>query len=105
MNNLEREIPKYKKKKESSVSKAKTKSNHKHDYSEMCLIEWYIKNAISNKKMYSYCIAYYCKKCGKIENYKYVKIEELSNYKHLKMIKIDCPIWKLTHIPIGEENG
>lgn len=56
MNNFEKDIPKYKKKKNSSKSKSNMKANHKHEYEE-CLFEiglgW-----ISRGE--------YCKICGRI---------------------------------------
>lgn len=52
------EIEKYKKKKPSSVSKSRAKSNHKHDKEE-CLLTY-------NGNFY---LASYCPICGKIHNW------------------------------------
>lgn len=50
------EIPKYVKKKESSVSKSRNKSRHKHEYVDCLLVD-------ENGKPYK---AAYCKFCGKV---------------------------------------
>ena len=57
---FEREIPKYKKKKSPSVSDARLKAKHKHEYKE-CLISFK-----GEPRMASYC-----KICGKIGNVKH----------------------------------
>ena len=56
MNDYGNEVPKYIKKKESSVSKSKEKSKHKHEYADCLLITG---NNYPHK-------AKYCKICGKI---------------------------------------
>lgn len=66
--NLDSEIPKYLKQKESNISKAKKKSKHKHQCEE-CLIQYKSKyNFLTEKQrneirtsLSSYCII-----CGKI---------------------------------------
>lgn len=54
---INNEIPKYRKKKHSSISKSNAKSKHKHEYAE-CLL-------IHNNRPYR---ATYCKICGKINS-------------------------------------
>ncbi len=83
MNNeqFENEIPKYKKTKESNVSKSNCKSKHKHHYEE-CLIQnrWNLKsNAFTQeeKERIHTSLNSYCTICGKIggivKNGKYQK--------------------------------
>lgn len=84
--NLDSEIPKYLKQKESNISKAKKKSKHKHQYEE-CLIQyrWNFKSNVFTQeekdKIYT-SLSSYCAVCGKIKGYlqngKYhTEIEEL----------------------------
>lgn len=94
------EIEKYQKKKPSSVSKSRAKSNHKHDKKE-CLL---IKNATPY-------LASYCTICGKINNWKMptIKIETggyrmlnsqevFAMYSELEQFKVDN-LWN-KYIPI-----
>jgi len=60
------EIPKYIKKKKSSVSKSKEKSKHKHEYMECLLID---KDNRPHK-------AAYCKFCGKVGDIKFCEVEK-----------------------------
>ena len=61
-NQFNNEIPKYLKQKESNVSKAKKKSNHKHQYEE-CLIQC---NSSIRKGRIITSLHSYCTICGKI---------------------------------------
>lgn len=86
------EIPKYKKKTKSSISKSGTKSKHKHEYKE-CL---FIKDGRPYKGTY-------CTICGKIDDIGSFEIVEMDNgmcrmmnsnevfekYKHLEQIEIE----------------
>lgn len=65
MENINNEIPKYIKKKESSVSKSKVKSKHKHEYVDCLLIK-------DNDRPYK---ATYCRICGKIGDYNFYEVE------------------------------
>lgn len=100
MTYIEQEIPKYKKKKPSSISKSEYKSKHKHEYVEaVCImLSYYNKEKVN--------IISYCKKCGKIYNfhrpyektrmgtYRMLTDEEiLEKYKDLKIIKLDKMIF------------
>lgn len=60
------EIPKYIKKKKSSVSKSKEKSKHKHEYVECLLID-------EDNRPYK---AAYCKFCGKVGDVKFCDTEK-----------------------------
>lgn len=60
------EIPKYIKKKESSLSKSKNKSKHKHKYVECLLIN-------GDRKPYK---AAYCEICGKVGDVKFCETEK-----------------------------
>ena len=97
----QQEIPKYIKKKQSSVSKVKKKSSHKHNYVE-CIFEY----TIGNDKDLCCSRGWYCSNCGKIKNnkhlweselipgsknhYKVLTVEELKQkYPHLKVIHLD----------------
>ena len=68
MNDYGNEVPKYIKKKESSVSKSKMKSKHKHEYVD-CL---FVKNGYPHKGTY-------CKICGKIGDFEIFELEEFEN--------------------------
>ena len=48
MNNLESDIAKYRKKKDSSTSKSKAKSNHKHEIACLLKTEDHIEEYIAN---------------------------------------------------------
>ena len=66
MSNFDNDIPKYIKKKQSSVSKSKEKSKHKHQYVDCLLIE---DNGYPHK-------ATYCKICGKIGDLSFFEKEQ-----------------------------
>ena len=64
---IDNDIPKYRKKKKSSTSKSLEKSNHKHEYTEKCIIKYptlHLKRI--NGKEFCLCATTYCKYCGKI---------------------------------------
>ena len=61
----ENEIPKYLKRKESNISKAKKKSKHKHQYKE-CLIQY--KFDFTDEECINTSLNSYCNICGKIGN-------------------------------------
>lgn len=86
MNNLENDIAKYKKRKDSSTSKSKAKSKHKHEYVD-CLF-------IKNRRPYR---GIYCKLCGKIGNVKYKILNDddeiFERHKDWDQIPIDN-IWQ-----------
>ena len=66
---MDEEIPKYKKKKQSSVSKSERKSDHKHEYADCLLID----NENRHTK------AQYCTICGKINDMQFfetVRVEQ-----------------------------
>lgn len=65
MNTYDNEIPKRIKKKESHVSKAKKKAQHKHQYAE-CLIRY----KLQDKEDINTDLKKYCTICGKINNLK-----------------------------------
>lgn len=65
---FELEEPKYRKKKDSSVSKSKVKSHHKHQY-EKCLL-------LSAGYPYS---ASYCTLCGKVKGIKFFETESIGH--------------------------
>ena len=87
---LENEIPKYQKKAKINISKAKSKSNHKHQNKE-CLL-------IADNIPY---IASYCVICGKIRNWDvcfekregyYIELSKeaaFKKYKDLEQITVD----------------
>lgn len=82
MNNFEyendkSEIPKHKKKRESSTSKSINKAKHKHEYVECLFIE-------EDERP---CRGTYCKLCGKIGNVKLFETEP-SDY-GLRMLDYD----------------
>lgn len=99
MKTLDNEIPKYIKKKESSVSKSKVKSKHKHKYVD-CLLT----KDKDNDRPYK---AKYCKICGKIGDIKFFETEQTEDgyyrvldtdevfekYKDLEIIHIE-DIWQ-----------
>lgn len=60
---MDDEVGKYRKKKQSNISKSKYKSKHKHEY-ENCLIRY--RYEMYGKKISSIQIASYCRLCGKI---------------------------------------
>ena len=61
---IENEIPKHRKKKQSSISKSSTKSKHKHEYKEVLLIH--------NDSPH---LATVCKICGKIGDLHFFEAE------------------------------
>ena len=71
---IENEIPKHRKKKQSSISKSSTKSKHKHEYKEVLLIH-------NNRPHW----ATVCKICGKIGDLHFYETErtEQGYYKSL----------------------
>ena len=99
---IDNEIPKYKKKKKSSISKSSEKLKHKHEYIECLLIE----------KGHPYR-AIVCKFCGKIYDIKFFESERcedgmqrmldddevLEKYKDLEKIEIESVFQK--YVPIG----
>ena len=106
MKTLDNEVPKYIKKKESSVSKSKMKSKHKHEYVD-CL---FVKNGYPHKGTY-------CKICGKIGDFEIFELEEFENglfrildhdevfekYKDLKKIYVE-DIWQKYVVLDNESN-
>lgn len=101
--NLDSEIPKYLKQKESNISKAKKKSKHKHQYEE-CLIQyrWNFKSNIfsqEQKDKIHTSLQSYCTICGKIgDRFK----EENSIVKDYRRI-VDTPIGKCYQMISSEE--
>lgn len=101
------EIPKYIKKKKSSVSKSKEKSKHKHEYVDCLLIE-------DDRKPYK---ATYCKVCGKVGDVKFFESgktdhgtyrmlneeEVFERYKNLPVIQVKDIFQK--YIPINVEDN
>lgn len=96
MINNDADIPKYRKKKPSSISKSKEKAKHKHNYQECLLVE-------KKEKDHPYR-ATYCTICGKIGDIHFFETipcddgicsrlqnnnEMLERYKNLKRIEID----------------
>ena len=65
---IENEIPKYRKKKDSSVSKTAYKSRHKHEYVD-CLL---VADGYPHKSQY-------CKICGKIGKIEFLESESMGN--------------------------
>ena len=106
MENINNEIPKYIKKKESSVSKSKVKSKHKHEYVDCLLVK-------DNDRPYK---ATYCKICGKIGNINFFETERTENgyfrildndevfekYKDLERFYID-DVWQ-KYVVLNKEN-
>ena len=107
MKTLDNEIPKYIKKKKSSVSKSKVKSKHKHEYVDCLLIK-------DNDRPYK---AKYCKICGKIGDIKFFETEQTEDgyyrvldtdevfekYKDLEIIHIE-DIWQ-KYVVLDNENN
>ena len=99
---IDNEIPKYKKKKPSSISKSSTKSKHKHEYGECLLIE----------KGHPYR-AIACKICGKIYDIYFFESERCEDgmqrmldvdevfekYKDLEKIEVESVFQK--YVPIN----
>lgn len=106
MKTLDNEIPKYIKKKESSVSKSKEKSKHKHEYVD-CLL---VKNGYPHKGTY-------CKICGKIGDMNFFEYERTGSgylrildkdevfekYKDLEKIYVE-DIWQ-KYVVLDNEEG
>ena len=92
MKNLDNEIPKHRKKKQSSTSKSGKKSKHKHEYKEVVLIH--------NDKPHWATV---CKICGKIGDLHFFETEVFEKYKDLENIVID-DIWQ-KYVPISQEGG
>lgn len=107
MNYYDDEIPKYIKKKESSVSKSKVKSKHKHEYIDCLFVK-------DNGHPYK---ATYCKICGKIGERNFMEVERTEDgyfrildtdevfekYKGLEKIYID-DIWN-EYVVLNKENN
>lgn len=70
ISNIDNEIPKYIKKKQSSTSKSKEKSKHKHIYKDCLIFE---KGSNYPHK------ATYCEMCGKIGNLNFFETERKEN--------------------------
>lgn len=88
------EVPKHRKKKQSSTSKARTKSKHRHIYKD-CL---FINNKVGWPYKGQYCI--FCGKIGEIDLFEAVKVsggyrrrliesEIIEKYKYLEKIEIE----------------
>lgn len=107
MNDYGNEVPKYIKKKESSISKSKKKSKHKHEYVNCLLVK-------DNDRPYK---ATYCKICGKIGNINFFETERTENgyfrildtdevfekYKDLEKIYID-DVWQ-QYVVLNKKNN
>lgn len=94
-NQIDNEIPKYLKHKESNVSKAKKKSKHKHQYEE-CLIQY--KSDFDKSHIHT-TIKSYCTVCGKIND----KFKDSKSIVKDYIRLVDSPIRKCyTHIPEEE---
>ena len=107
MKNLDNEVPKHIKKKESSVSKSKVKSKHKHEYVDCLLVE---NDRYPHK-------AKYCKICGKIGDIKFFEAERTEDgyymvldtdevfekYKDLEKFYVD-DIWQ-KYVMLDEESS
>ena len=107
MKNLDNEIPKYIKKKESSVSKSKVKSKHKHKYVDCLLIK-------DNDRPYK---STYCRICGKIGDIHFFETERTEDgyyrvldtdevfekYKYLEKIYVE-DIWQ-KYVVLDNENN
>lgn len=63
MKEFENEIPKYKKKRQSSTSKSYNKSNHKHNHDGMCIAKYPPFIQGGNHHM---TLTTYCTECGRI---------------------------------------
>ena len=79
INDYDEEI-KYKRRKESNVSKSNKKSNHKHVYEDCLLLD---------EKYKSVHKAQYCKICGKINHIKFFDFSPLENEKFLQLLSND----------------
>ena len=84
---IENDIPKHRKKKQSSTSKSGKKSKHKHEYKEVVLIH--------NDKPHWATV---CKNCGKIGDLHFFETEAFEKYKDLEKYYID-DIWQ-KYVPI-----
>ena len=103
---IDNEIPKHRKKKQSSTSKSSIKSKHKHEYKEVLLIH-------NNKP---HC-ATVCKICGKIGDlhffetekredglYRHLDYDEVfKKYNDLENIVIE-DIWQ-KYVPVSQKGG
>ena len=103
---IENEIPKHRKKKQSSISKSSTKSKHKHEYKEVLLIH--------NDSPHWATV---CKICGKIGDLHFFEAEKRKDgmwrqldydevykkYKDFENIIIE-DIWQ-KYVPISQEGG
>lgn len=101
----EDDVGKYKKKKQSNISKSKRKSNHKHEYKDCLLID-------RDGKLHK---GKYCKICGKIDDVNFFETEKseygyrvldddevFEKYKDLEKFYVDS-IWdKYVVISKGE---
>ena len=92
MENLNNEIPKHRKKKQSSTSKSSTKSKQKHEYKEVLLIH--------NDRPHWATV---CKIYGKIGDLHFFEDEVFEKYKDLENIVIE-DIWQ-KYVPISQEGG
>jgi hypothetical protein len=95
------EIPKYRKKKKSSTSKAKMKADHQHEY-VVCL---FVENGYPRRGTY-------CKVCGKIGNIAFHEVQRLPDgcfrvmdddevfemYKDLEQIEIESVFQRYINI-------
>ena len=100
------DVPKYVKKKDSSVSKSKEKSKHKHEYIDCLLIE-------DDGKPHK---ALYCKICGKVGDIKLFESEKTDHgtyrmlnkeeifekYKHLSQIHVKDIFQKYVPVDVEE---
>ena len=89
---IDNEIPKHRKKKQSSISKSGTKSKHKHEYKEVLLIH--------NDRPHWATV---CKICGKIGDLHFFEDEVFEKYEDLENIVIE-DIWQ-KYVPISQEGG
>ena len=103
---IENDIPKHRKKKQSSISKSSTKSKHKHEYKEVLLV--------NNDKPHWATV---CKICGKIDDLHFFETEHTDDgyhrsldddeifekYKDLEKHYIEN-IWQ-KYVPISQEGG
>ena len=97
------EIPKYKKKTKSSISKAECKADHKHQYRKCLLIY----------KEHPY-LAHYCTNCAKVRNwsrciqksedgYRKLRVDEVYElYKDLIQVRVDDLYLKNLQVPLNE---
>lgn len=103
---IENEIPKHRKKKQSSISKSSTKSKHKHEYKEVLLIH--------NDKPHLATVCKICSKIGDLHFFETEKREDglyrqldydevFEKYKDLEKYYID-DIWQ-KYVPISQEGG